>query len=104
MIIEGRMTSAASPNRFNGPPSTKHSEMRKIKLESDLKSRLAMGWRRVYRAISKQDPGNTSKITAKQFSSICHQNDVFLSREELLRLCRKYGSYALLAGPNDAIE
>ena len=69
------------------------SEQRVIKLDSDLKSRLATSWRKVWRGIMKADEKRSGKILMIKFSEILHQNDVFVSREELLNLSRKYGSY-----------
>lgn len=62
------------------------------RLEDDLRRRLAIGWRNIYRTILKADSSRSGHIQCNQFASIVHNNQVFISREELLRICKRFGT------------
>lgn len=59
---------------------------RKEKLEFDLKSRLKTTWRKVYRDFMKNDTLKTSNVSCKEFITILHRHECFVSREELFKI------------------
>lgn len=69
-------------------------QIRKEKLNADLRSRLQMYWRKVYRDICKEDVQDTFKISCPKFIQILHQKGCFVSREELLKLYQRFGTDA----------
>ena len=63
MIMDGKTTmGTTSPGRLTQMQSSNGIVTRKDKLESDLRSRLATGWRRIYRAITKADTSNSGIV------------------------------------------
>jgi len=50
-----------------------------------------MCWRKIYRDIIKEDQGNTGQIACNKFMEILHNQDCFVSREELLKLFKRFG-------------
>lgn len=69
-------------------------QFRKEKLNADLRSRLQLYWRKVYREICKFDVMDTNKVPCSKFIEILHEKGCFVSREELLKLYQKFGTEA----------
>lgn len=62
------------------------------KNEDDLRQRLRTSWRKIYRTIKRVDEARTGQIRMSDFMDALHQNDCFVSNEELLKMQRKYGN------------
>lgn len=60
------------------------------KNQSDLKQRLKICWRRVYRNLKKLDEAKTGMARLTDLVESLHQNKCFVSREELTKLLQKY--------------
>ena len=88
----GDMGSDTARSRAQSPSTARIERM-----EEDLQKRLSIGWRNIYRAILKLDTACTGQIQCKQLAQLMHQNGVFVSREELLRLCKRFGQLNLKA-------
>ena len=55
-----------------------------------MRQKLAYEWKQVYRALNLQDAAGTGKVNAKIFERIVHEHKVFLAKEDLLFIYRKY--------------
>jgi hypothetical protein len=55
-----------------------------------LKQKLAYEWKNVYRSLNSIDLNSSGYVTKKEFTSAIHNNGVFLTRDELAKLLKKY--------------
>ena len=55
-----------------------------------VRQKLAYEWKNVYRGLHLQDLNSTGKVTRKLFERILHETKVFLTKEELNFIYRKY--------------
>lgn len=66
--------------------------VQKEKNENDLRQRLRTSWRKVYRALVKIDEGRSGLVRMQEFVDTLHQNKCFVSKDELIKIQKKYGS------------
>jgi len=66
--------------------------VQKEKNENDLRQRLRTSWRKVYRALVRIDEGRSGFVRMQEFVDTLHQNKCFVSKDELIKIQKKYGS------------
>ena len=64
----------------------------KRKKDEDLRQRLKTSWRKIYRSLLRVDIARTGQVRMSDFMDALHQNDCFVSRDELLKMQKRYGN------------
>ena len=67
---------------FSSPFFSKSNDAIKQKLEYE--------WKNIFRALNSIDLNSSGYVTKKEFTNCIHNNGVFLSRDELSKLLKKY--------------
>ena len=98
-----RIKKSVQYDLFSQATTVKTTE-RKEKLNHDLRSRLKVNWRKIYRSIIKIDLQKSGLISTAKFGQILHANGCFISREELLRLAVSFGNSNLHAEDIEDIQ
>ena len=68
------------------------STARSVKLNEDLRTKLAYEWKNIYRALVQADAERKGTIPVGTFNKIIHQHKVFLQREDLRRIEQIFNS------------
>lgn len=78
---------------------------KKEKNENDLRQRLRTSWRKVYRTLIRADETRSGFVRMQEFIDSLHHNKCFISREETLKLQKKYGNSNYTGtDPNDKLN
>jgi len=91
-----------SPQRVSSPMSNKSfGSVSNLNFSdpknSKLRSQLIGDWKQVYRSLSNQDKGGDGFVTRDCLERALHQNKVFVGRNDLLKIYRKFTERV---GPN----
>lgn len=62
------------------------------KANDAIKQKLAYEWRNIYRSLNSIDLNSSGYVTRKEFTNSLKQNGVFLTRDEISKLLRKYSN------------
>jgi transposase-like protein len=62
------------------------------KANDAIKQKLAYEWRNIYRSLNSIDLNSSGYVTRKEFVNSLHQNGVFMTRDEISNLLRKYSN------------